>query len=203
MLYHHFVEGKDIICIKRNDRSGDGGARRIFTHIFYKLHNLINTIKLDNGVRDFRLMSREVVDCILEMGEYHRFSKAIFEWVGFEKIYLEYAYIPREAGVSGWNFWKLFKYAIEGIVSFSTAPLRIAFIAGFFASLIALIYTIYILIDTLIFGNPVKGYPSLVCIILFLGGLQLIVLGIIGEYIARIYEQVKHRPHYFIKKKKQ
>lgn len=203
MLYHHFIEGKDIICVKRNDRSGDGIARRIFTHIFYKFHNLINTIKLDNGVRDFRLMSREVVDCILEMGEYHRFSKAIFEWVGFEKIYLEYSYIPREAGVSGWSFWKLFKYAIEGIVSFSTAPLRIAFIAGFFASLIALIYTIYILIDTLIFGNPVKGYPSLVCIILFLGGLQLIVLGIIGEYIARIYEQVKHRPHYFIKKKKQ
>ncbi len=147
-------------------------------------------------------MDREVVNALLEMPEYHRFSKAMFAWVGFKRECLEYEYIPHFKEASSWSFWKLFKYAIEGIISFSTMPLRISFVLGFIISAISLIYGIYRIANTIMYGNAVPGYPSLIVIITFIGGIQLMLLGVIGEYIARIYEQVKMRPHFIIEDSK-
>lgn len=197
-LYH--TQSIDIIYAKRINRKGESTIRATFSEVFYKISQLISEVKIQSGVRDFRLMSKEVVEAILKLNEYHRFSKAIFEWVGFNKMCLEYEYVPREAGMSGWSFYKLFKYAIEGLISFSTLPLRLTFIFGILFSMAAFMYGSWIIFDTLLFGNNVKGYPSLMCIIIFLGGIQLIALGIIGEYIARIYEQVKNRPHFITRK---
>ncbi|MDE6885914.1 MAG: glycosyltransferase family 2 protein [Helicobacteraceae bacterium] len=187
-----------MIIAKRKNRAGESKIRAYLSNLFYRLNNAISKVRLVSGVRDFRLMSREVVESIIQMNEYHRFSKAIFEFVGYEKRYLEYEYISRTQGVSKWSFMNLFSYGIEGIISFSTAPLKIITIIGFLIFLISSIYGFYIIISTLIFGNPVKGYPSTIVLISFFGGLQIIMLGIIGEYIARIYEQGKNRPHYFI-----
>lgn len=187
-----------LITAKRKDRSGDSRFRAFFSEVFYKINNILSPIKLESGVGDFRLIHRDALDCILQMNEYHRFSKAIFEFVGFQKEIVEYDYIDREQGASKWNFIKLFLYAIEGIVSFSTIPLKIITLIGFVIFVISSIYGIHIIIDTLAFGNDVKGYPSIVTLIAFFGGLQIMLLGIIGEYIARIYEQSKNRPHYFI-----
>lgn len=187
-----------IITAKRRNRSGDSVLRTIFSEGFYKINNLISPVKLESGVRDFRLIHRDALDSILEINEYHRFSKAIFEFVGFKKEVIEYDYIDRESGNSKWSFLKLFVYAVEGIVSFSTIPLKIITLIGFVIFALSSIYGIYIIIDTILFGNDVKGYPSIVTLISFFGGLQIILLGIIGEYIARIYEQSKNRPHYFI-----
>lgn len=186
----------DIIYARRISRAGESFIRAKLSEGFYILSNLISQVHLESGVRDFRLMDRQVVNALLSMSEYHRFSKAMFEWVGFKKIGLEYEYIPRAQGSSGWSFWKLFKYAIEGFISFSTMPLRVAFVLGFVMSALSLGYGCYAVISTLIFHNAVAGWTSLIVWISFLGGVQLIVLGIIGEYIARIYEQVKSRPHY-------
>lgn len=206
MYEEYYLKDIDIVCAKRTNRSciggGDSKLRSFLSETFYKINSYFSEIKLESGMGDYRLMSREVVDAILELKEYHRFSKGIFEWVGFNKSLIPYSYVPRHQGVSAWNFWKLFKYGIEGIISFSTMPLRLAFVLGFLAALFSIIYGGYILFDTLLFGNPIKGYPSLMCIITFFSGLHLIVLGIIGEYIARIYEQVKKRPHYILKRKR-
>lgn len=132
------------------------------------------------------------------MPEYHRFSKAMFEWVGFKRQCLEYEYIPHFKAASSWNFWKLFKYGIEGIISFSTLPLRIAFVLGLIISTLSVVYGSIIVVKTLLYGNLVAGYPSLIVVISFIGGIELIILGVIGEYIARIYEQVKMRPTYIL-----
>ena len=191
-----------MITAKRKNRSGDSKIRAIFSEGFYKINNLISPIKLESGVRDFRLIHRDALDSILDINEYHRFSKAIFEFVGFKKEIIEYDYIDRESGSSKWNFLKLFIYAIEGIVSFSTVPLKIITLIGFTIFALSSLYGIYMIIDTILFGNDVKGYPSIVTLISFFGGLQIILLGIIGEYIARIYEQSKNRPHYFIEYEK-
>ncbi|GAD18333.1 glycosyltransferase family 2 protein [Helicobacter fennelliae] len=187
-----------IIYARRTTRAGESKIRAFLSELFYKVSNWISEVKIESGVRDFRLMDREVVNALLKMPEYHRFSKAMFAWVGFKRQCLEYEYIPHFKESSSWSFWKLFKYAIEGIVSFSTMPLRIAFVFGFFISLFAVVYGIYRIVDTILYGNPVPGYPSLIVIISFIGGIQLILLGIIGEYIARIYEQVKMRPHFIL-----
>ncbi|STQ86551.1 glycosyltransferase [Helicobacter muridarum] len=187
-----------IIYARRSDRNGESKVRAIFSELFYKISNYISEVKIESGVRDFRLMDKEVIQALLRLREYHRFSKAMFAWVGFRSKCLEYEYIPHFKDSSSWSFWNLFKYAIEGIISFSTMPLRIAFILGFIMSIISGGYGIYRLIWTILYGNLVPGYPSLICIITFIGGMQLILLGVIGEYIARIYEQVKQRPHYIL-----
>jgi len=152
-----------------------------------------------DGARDFRMMRRCVVDAVLELGEFHRFSKGIFMWVGFDTVWLEYENIERAAGETKWSFWKLTRYAIEGIVSFSTAPLQIATAVGMLVSVLALVYMVIRVIIAMIWGNPVAGYPSLLAIMLFLGGFVLLALGIIGEYVARTYMQVKQRPIYIKK----
>ncbi|MGX2982853.1 glycosyltransferase family 2 protein [Helicobacter sp. 23-1045] len=187
-----------MIVAKRANRSGDGKIRAFFSEIFYKVNNALSSVKIVSGVRDFRLMEREVVQSILAMNEYHRFSKAIFEFVGFEKQYLEYEYVAREGGESKWSFLKLLRYGLGGIVSFSITPLRAITIIGIVIFALSGAWGSYILIKALIFGDPVKGYPSLMVLISFFGGLQIIMLGIIGEYIGRIYEQGKGRPHYIV-----
>lgn len=191
-----------VIYARRTTRAGESKIRAALSETFYKISNFISEVKIESGVRDFRLMDKEVIEALLQMREYHRFSKAMFAWVGFKRQCLEYEYIPHFKESSSWSFWKLFKYAIEGIVSFSTMPLRIAFVLGFFISAFAVCFGIYRIIDTILYGNAVAGYPSLIVIITFIGGIQLMLLGVIGEYIARIYEQVKMRPHFILDKRK-
>lgn len=187
-----------MIVAKRRNRSGDSKIRAFFSEIFYKINNMLSNVKIISGVRDFRLMSYEVVKSILKIDEYHRFSKAIFEFVGFEKRYLEYDYVNRFDGESKWGFVKLLRYGLGGIISFSVTPLRAITMIGIVIFAFSSLWGVYILLQSLIFGNAVKGYPSLMVLVSFLGGLQIIMLGIIGEYIGRIYEQGKNRPHYFI-----
>ena len=200
MLEIHKANNGNIkmIIAKRANRKGEGRIRAFFSEIFYKVNNALSPVKIISGVRDFRLMEREVVEVILSMNEYHRFSKAIFEFVGFEKQYLEYEYVARESGESKWSFLKLLRYGLGGIISFSITPLRAITIIGFVIFALSTLWGSYILLKALIFGDPVKGYPSLMVLISFLGGLQIIMLGIIGEYIGRIYEQGKARPHYIV-----
>lgn len=193
-----YQDGYKIIYTKRKDRIGEGYVKSKFSEAFYEIFNRISGVKIESGVRDYRLMDKSVVAELLKMNEYHRFSKSMFAWVGFKKKCLEFDHEPRIAGTTSWSFWKLFNYAIEGFVSFSTAPLRFAFIIGFLVSLFAFIYGSYVILRTLIFGVNLSGWASTIVIISFLGGIQLIVLGVIGEYIARIYEQVKNRPHYIV-----
>lgn len=200
MLEIHKANNGNIkmIVAKRANRNGEGRWRAFFSEIFYKVNNALSPVKIISGVRDFRLMEREVVNAILQMNEYHRFSKAIFEFVGFEKQYLEYEYVARESGESKWSFVKLLRYGLGGIISFSITPIRAITIIGFVIFALSTLWGSYILLKALIFGDPVKGYPSLMVLISFLGGLQIIMLGIIGEYIGRIYEQGKGRPHYIV-----
>lgn len=187
-----------IIYARRRQRTGENKVKSMLSELFYIISRKLSQVKMESGVSDFRLMDICVVKELLKMGEYHRFSKAMFEWVGFKRVCLEYEYAPRVAGDTSWSFWKLFNYAIEGFVSFSTAPLRVAFVLGFLVSLFAFVFGSFIILKTIIYGVSVSGYASLMVSMLFLGGVILIVLGIIGEYIARIYEQVKNRPHYII-----
>lgn len=196
-----YIKEYDIVGTRRVTRKGEPFIRSFFARLFYKIANKITKIELVDGARDFRLMKREVVNAILDLKEYNRFSKGIFQWVGFETKWMEYENIERQKGESSWSFWELFKYSIEGIVSFTTAPLHIATITGIFFSIIAFLAIIVIVIKTLLFGEHVEGWPSTVSIILFLSGIQLFAAGIIGEYLAKIYLESKKRPIYIIKEK--
>lgn len=189
----------DCVATRRVTRKGEPKLRSAFARAFYRIINRISDTEFVDGARDFRMMRRCVLDAVLELGEYHRFSKGLFMWVGFNTTWLEYENIKRAAGETKWSFWKLAAYAVEGIVSFSTVPLRIATIIGSFVSALALVYMIIRVIIALIWGNPVAGYPSLLAITLCLGGFILLALGIIGEYVARTYMQVKSRPIYIQK----
>ena len=198
-----YISKYDIVGTRRVTRKGEPIIRSFFARLFYKIANKITKIELVDGARDFRLMKREVVNAILDLKEYNRFSKGIFQWVGFETKWLEYENIERQKGETSWSFWGLFKYSIEGIVSFTTTPLHIATIIGIFFSIIAFLSIIVIVIKTLLFGDPVEGWPSTISIILFLSGIQLFAAGIIGEYLAKIYLESKKRPIYIIKEKDQ
>jgi len=189
----------DCVATRRVDRKGEPKLRSAFSRAFYRIINRISDTEFVDGARDFRMMRRCVVDAVLELGEYHRFSKGLFMWVGFDTRWLEYENVERAAGETKWSFWKLMAYAVEGIVSFSTVPLRIATILGSIVSALALVYMVIRVIIALIWGNPVAGYPSLLAITLCLGGFILLALGIIGEYVARTYMQVKNRPIYIQK----
>ena len=194
MLERLKSEECDCVATRRVTRKGEPKIRSAFARAFYRIINKISDTEFVDGARDFRMMRRCVADAVLELGEYHRFSKGIFMWVGFDTVWLEYENIERAAGETKWSFWKLVRYAIEGIVSFSIAPLQIATAIGSVVSALALIYMIIRVVIALIWGNPVAGYPSLLAILLTLGGLVLLALGIIGEYVARTYMQVKQRP---------
>lgn len=199
MLARLADEDCDCVATRRVTRKGEPKIRSAFARAFYRIINKISDTEFVDGARDFRMMRRCVVDAVLELGEYHRFSKGIFVWVGFNTVWLEYENIERAAGETKWSFWKLMRYAIEGIVSFSTVPLQIATVTGSIVSALALIYMVIRVVIAMIWGNPVAGYPSLLAIMLTLGGLVLLALGIIGEYVARTYMQVKRRPLYIQK----
>lgn len=196
-------EQKDLDCVgtRRTSREGEPPIRSFFANLFYKLINKISQVEMVDGARDFRLMRRPMVDAILEVSEYNRFSKGIFAWVGFKTEYLEYKNVERVAGKTSWNFWQLFNYSIEGIVNFSEAPLHIAFLGGLLSWMLAFILVVFIVVRTLVFGDPTSGWPSLMTVILFIGGFQLLTIGILGKYIGKVFTETKKRPVYIIKEK--
>ncbi len=200
-LIEKWQTGADVVLAKRTNRSSDSVMKRLSADGFYKLHNLISSPKIEENVGDFRLLSREVVDNIKLLHEQNLFMKGILSWVGGKTEIVEYTRQERSAGRTKFNGWKLWNLAIEGITSFSTIPIRIWTYIGLLVSGVAFVYGSWIVIKTLIFGNPVSGYPSLMVVILFIGGVQLIGIGVLGEYIGRIYIEVKKRPRYLIKKK--
>ena len=189
----------DCVGTRRVTRKGEPPIRSLFARMFYKIINKMSKIEMVDGARDYRLMSRQMVDSILELGEYNRYSKGLFQFVGYNTKWLEYENVERVAGETKWSFWKLFLYAIEGIVAFSTAPLAISSIAGILFCIISFIMIIIIITKTIIFGDPTAGWPSLVCIIFFVSGIQLFCLGIIGQYLSKTYLETKKRPIYIIK----
>lgn len=199
-LIEKWLDGADMVLAKRTDRSTDGHLKRKSAEMFYKLHNKISNPKIEENVGDFRLMSREVVENIKLMPERNLFMKGILSWVGGKTEVVEYTRAERVAGTSKFNGWKLWNLALEGITSFSTFPLRIWTYIGLLVAFISFIYGGWLVVDTLAFGNPVHGYPSVMVSILFLGGIQLIGIGVLGEYIGRIYIETKSRPRYITKK---
>lgn len=188
----------DCIATRRVNRKGEPAVRSWFARLFYKLINHISDIDIVDGARDFRLMKRDMVDAIVEMNEFNRFSKGIFGWVGFRTCWLPYENVERSAGETKWNFWSLFQYAVDGIINFSEVPLRIASWFGILMTAISFLFMMFIIIRKLMFGDPVAGWASTICIIVFIGGIQMFCLGIMGQYIAKIYGESKHRPHYII-----
>ncbi|HFR3425746.1 TPA: glycosyltransferase family 2 protein [Streptococcus suis] len=193
----------DLDCVgtRRVSRDGEPPIRSFFAKLFYKLMNKISQVEVVDGARDFRLMRRHMVDAILSVSEYNRFSKGIFAWVGFETEYLPYKNVERVAGETSWSFWKLLSYSIEGIINFSDTPLNIASYTGFFTFLLSLVLMVIVVVKTLVFGDPTIGWPSTICIILFLGGLQLMTIGILGKYLAKVFLETKKRPVYIVKEK--
>lgn len=192
-------EGYDCCAAKRTSREGESKIRSWFSQNFYKISNKISEVKMPYGAVDYRMMSRQMVDAVVSLGEVQRFSKGLFSWVGFETKWLPYENVEREIGTTKWSFWGLFKYAIDGFASFSVAPLRWLAGMGFAISIIAFIYIIITLIKTLIFGIDVPGYVTTLCAVLFMGGIIELSIGILGEYISRIYMESKHRPIYLVK----
>lgn len=198
-LFSYIDEGYDSVATRRVTRKGEPVIRSLFARMFYRLMNKISKTEIVDGARDYRLMKRVVVDAILSLGEYNRFSKGIFGWVGFETKWVEFENVERAHGETKWSFWGLVKYSIEGIVAFSTAPLSIASFMGVLFCILAFVLIIVIIVRTSIFGDPTSGWPSLVCIISLISGVQLLCLGIIGQYLSKTYLEVKERPLYIVK----
>lgn len=192
-------EGYDSVATRRVSRKGEPPVRSFFARCFYRLMKKISKTEIMDGARDYRLMTRQMVDAILQMSEYNRFTKGIYGWVGFRTKWLEYENIERVKGETKWNFWKLFLYSIEGITAFSTVPLVIASFMGVLFCALAFIAIVFIIVRKILFGDPVSGWPSLVCIILMVSGVQLFCLGILGQYLAKTYMEVKKRPIYLVK----
>lgn len=192
-------EDYDCVATRRVSREGEPKLRSYFAELYYKIINKVSKTEIVNGARDFRLMTRQMVDSILTLKEYNRFSKGIFSWVGFNTKWLEYKNIERVAGKTKWNFWKLFLYSLESIIAFSTVPLAISSILGILLCIIAFIMIIVIVVKTLLIGDPVAGWPSLVCIILLMSGIQLFCMGIMGQYLSKAYLEIKNRPIYIVK----
>lgn len=188
----------DSVATRRTNRTGESPVRSWFARRFYQLINRISDADIVDGARDFRLMKREMVEAIVEMSEYNRFSKGIFGWLGFRTYWLSYENVERVAGKTKWSFWGLMKYAIDGIINFSQAPLSIASWGGMLMTLVAFFMLLVIVVRRMAFGDPVAGWASTVCVIIFIGGIQLFCLGIMGQYIAKTYMETKHRPHFII-----
>ena len=195
------LENEDYECVatRRVNRKGEPPIRSFCARMFYKLMNKISDADIVDGARDYQMMTRRVRDAIVAMGEYNRFSKGIFSWVGFQTKWFDYENIERVAGETKWNFWKLFKYAIEGVVGFTTAPLVVAAIAGVLFCFAAFVGIVVIIVRTILFGDPTSGWPSMVCILLLCSGVQLFCTGIVGEYLAKTYLEVKNRPIYIVR----
>ena len=192
-------KGFDNVATRRVNRKGEPKIRSFFARMFYKLMRHLSEIEIADGARDYRLMRRAMVDSILSVGESNRFSKGIFAWVGYETGWLEFENTPRAAGETKWSFWKLLRYSLDGIMNFSDAPLRISSFLGLLLTMVSFFAIVFVVVRALLLGDPVAGWPSLVCIITFIGGIQLFCMGIMGQYIAKTYMEVKRRPHYIIK----
>lgn len=198
-MLSYIRQGYDSVATRRVTRKGEPPIRSFFARMFYKIINRISNVDIVDGARDYRLMTAQMKDAILAMPEYNRFSKGIFGWVGFKTKWLEYENVERVAGETKWNFWKLFLYSLEGIVAFSTAPLVLASVFGMLFCLLSFAMIVFIIARKLMFGDPVAGWPSLVCILFFLGGIQLFCQGINGQYLSKTYLETKNRPKYIIK----
>ncbi len=198
-MFKYIDEGYDSVATRRVSRKGEPVIRSFFARMFYRMMNKMSKTEIVDGARDYRLMTRQVVDSILALGEYNRFSKGIFGWVGYETKWIEFENVERAHGETKWNFWGLFKYSIEGIVGFTTFPLSLASFMGVLFCFMAVVLIIFIIIRTSLYGDPTNGWPSLVCIISLISGVQLLCLGIIGQYLAKTYLEVKQRPLYFVK----
>lgn len=198
-MYSYIEEGYDSVATRRVSRKGEPPIRSFFARGFYKLMKKISKTEIMDGARDYRLMTRQMVDAILSMQEYNRFTKGIFGWVGFNTKWLEYENVERAKGETKWNFWKLLMYSFDGITAFSTAPLSIAAFVGVLFCVLAFVLIVFIIVRKLIFGDPVSGWPSLVCIILMTSGVQFFCTGILGQYLAKAYMEVKRRPIYLVK----
>lgn len=192
-------EDFDCVATRRIDRHGEAKMRSFFARCFYKLINCISQTEIVDGARDFRMMSRRMVNSILKLCEYNRFSKGIFSWVGYNIKWIGYENIERSVGETKWSFWKLFKYSIDGIVGFSTAPLALSSLMGIILFIISIIGIIFVIVRQLLYGGSAYGWPSMICIILLVGGLQLLCLGILGQYLAKTYLETKNRPIYIVK----
>lgn len=199
-MYRLIKEEKyDTVGTRRVNRKGEPPIRSFFARIFYKIINRLSDIEMVDGARDYRLMTRQVVNSLISLEEYNRYSKGLFSFVGFKTKWIEYENIERVIGETKWSFWKLFKYAVEGIVSFTVFPLSLAAILGVIVCLISFIGIVVVVLKTLLYGDPVGGWPSMVCILLFTSGVQLLSMGIIGQYLAKMYLETKKRPIYIIK----
>ena len=192
-------EGYDCVATRRVTRKGEPAVRSFFARLFYRLIRKLSKTEIMDGARDYRLLTRQYVDSLLELGEYNRFSKGLFGWCGFDTKWIEFENAERAAGETKWSFWKLFLYSIDGIVAFSTVPLAVAALMGVLFCFLAFVVLIVIFVRALIFGDPVAGWPSLVCIILLLGGIQMLSMGILGEYLAKTYMETKRRPIFICK----
>ncbi len=190
----YIEDGYDSVATRRVSRKGEPLIRSFFARMFYKIMNKISDCDIVDGARDFRLMTRKMVNVILSMNEVNRFSKGIFGWIGFKTKWIEYENVERVAGETKWSFWKLFKYSLEGIVAFSVIPLQVASLLGLFISLVSFIFIIIIVTRTMIYGDPVSGWPSTICIIMMMGGIQLLCIGILGQYMSKVYLETKNRP---------
>lgn len=196
-------EGFDCAGTRRTTRKGEPPIRSFFARVFYRLINLVSHTQLVDGARDYKLLSRKAVDALLAMPEYNRFSKGLYEWIGFRTKWLEFENVERVAGETKWSFWKLFKYSLEGIVAFTTFPLAIASLLGMLCMLVALVIIVTLCVRQIIWHSSVDGWTSLVCIIVLLSGLQLFCAGIIGQYISKMYLEIKRRPHYIVAEESQ
>ncbi|HIX06557.1 MAG TPA: glycosyltransferase family 2 protein [Candidatus Fournierella pullicola] len=199
MLDALLQEDYDCAATRRTNRKGEPPIRSFFARMFYKIINRLSDADIVDGARDYRLMRRRMVDAILALPEYNRFSKGIFGWVGFKTKWLEYVNVERVAGETKWSFWKLFLYSLEGIVAFTTAPLALASLVGIIFCVLAFVMIVFIIVRTLLFGDPTSGWPSLVCIIFLCSGVQLFCMGVLGQYLAKTYMEVKRRPVYIVR----
>jgi len=197
-LVKEWEKGYDVVYAKRTQRRGESWLKKITATIFYRLMRHVGKVRIPEDTGDFRLLSRRAVDALNTLSEQHRFMKGLFAWIGYKQKAVYFDRDPRYAGVTKWNYWKLWNFALEGITSFTIAPLKFATYIGFLTAFVAFVYGSYMLIRTLLFGNPVPGYPSLIVIILFLGGMQLMAIGVVGEYVGRIFTETKRRPLYFL-----
>ena len=202
-MYNYLQDDYDVVATRRVTRKGEPKVRSVFSHIWYKLINKMSATEMVDGARDYRLMKRCVVDAILSLNEYNRYSKGIFSFVGFKTKWIEYENMSRVAGKTKWSFWGLCKYAIDGMTSFSTTPLILSSVFGLIFCFIALIAIIFVIVRTIIYGDPVGGWPSLVCIILLVSGVQLLCIGIIGRYLSKVYLETKKRPIYIVRETNQ
>lgn len=198
-LVKHWREGYDDVYARRSSRDGESFIKQATAHLFYRILHALSNVDIPSDTGDFRLLSRRAVDALKQLREQHRFMKGLFNWVGFERKEVLYKRDPRGAGKSKWNYWRLWNFALEGVTSHTTAPLRLASYLGFVVALCAFGYALYMVYDKLMHGNAVAGYPSLMVTLLFLGGVQLITLGVIGEYLGRMFDESKRRPLYFVK----